>query len=88
MFVNFEVGRELDAVVARIMGLNVVDMEWPCGPSAYGYLACNYPEDVPDDSLFCDRGPVYVPEGSGGWPPVYEPSVHCLYADVEPAPFY
>lgn len=91
MFVNFEAGRELDAVVARIMGLNVVDMEWPCGGSIDGYVANNFPNKSLNNSLYHDRGPVYVPEGDegdAGWPPTYVPSIHCVYAGVKPVPFY
>lgn len=87
-------GRELDAAVAEsLMGLRVVDRDWPCGREpecgCYEAALCREDEDA-GDGWWTDRGPVYA-ERDGGWPP--EPfdrfnGTVVMAAIVQPVPFY
>lgn len=82
-------GRKLDALIgAKIMGLAVVDHDWPCGyePSCGCYEA-GLTKEVGEDgcaSWYKERGPVYV-EHPENWPPDPE---HDKYAWPVPVPFY
>ncbi len=84
MIEHMEAGRELDAVVARAMGLNVVALDWPCRWCDGGYMASFRQKPHSDDWT---PGPVYAGT-QDSWPP------HDLYgdgtmvADVEPVLFY
>lgn len=89
MIEQMEAGRELDVLVARAMGLNVVALDWPCGrePECGVYEAAHF-IPVGCDTWFTEEGPVYLSAGAN-WPP--EPGrMHPerQYAYVEPVPFY
>ena len=83
--------RELDVQIAkRLMGLNVVALDWPCGRECEcgDYIAAAYREQA-DDTHYIDRGPVYAATGDD-WPPRF-----CQLggrpvwmATVQPVPFY
>ena len=81
---NCPAGKHLDAAVARVLGLNVVAMDWPCGYSLDGceIEANSSRGGVPWRSV--TPSPVYVPEEwvNARWPPEMRDGE--LYADVKP----
>lgn len=83
-------GRELDAMIAeRIMGLNVVARNWPCGWAEGFYQAQHWPQR--GHEWFRETGPVYA-EVQTIWPPQVDPrhpdDPWGPYTDVQPVPFY
>jgi hypothetical protein len=86
-------GRELDAAVANLTGLQVVAMDWPCwidhddgSVRASGSRDERFIHEEDETELH----PVYVPE-YGWWPPRPDPEMPEGYGDfafVEPVPFY
>jgi hypothetical protein len=87
---NMKEGRDLDALIAeKIMGLNVVSMNHPCGydPECGEYEANHFFPII--GSWFNEEGPVYLPE-NGIYPPVpeLEPAMGESYCYVTPVPFY
>lgn len=88
-------GREIDALIAeRIMGLNVVARDFPCGyaPDSGSYQGHHFPyDDNMAASWWTDRGPVYLrPNGTWPYSLLERPSGLPAYrfVDVEPVPFY
>jgi hypothetical protein len=79
-------GRDLDAAVARAIGLRVIDEKWPCfyGSDDVTYHAVRFP-DYPIYSLtkpdYC-----YVPDHGGIWPPEIDSGKRFCF--VAPVPFY
>ncbi len=78
-------GRELDIAVAKVMGLDVVALDWPCSrdPECGDYEAETYrvhPYGPWTHAVTMDA--VYLSE-HGSWPPNEEGE-----AFVEPVPFY
>lgn len=85
---NMPAGKELNALVAeKVMGLNVVSMNHPCGfGPGWRYEASTF--IPPGGSWYIDEYPVYLPE-HGIYPPVDDEMEKGLkYCIVEPVPFY
>ncbi|GEM_PF-4347481 len=81
-------GRELDAAVGRkVMQLNIVAMDWPCGtgPDSGDYTASHRRDDPA--TWFDERGPVYVID-SDDWPPRPTEGAGDECAMVLPVPHY
>lgn len=85
---RLEAGRELDALVAEAMGVNVVARDWPCGywPDGGGYDADTEAAHKNTAAWFSDRGPVFAV--GQGWPPRLLPGLDRPMASVRPVPFY
>lgn len=85
--------REKDAIVAeKVMQLNVVDRNWPCGHSpdcgTYEARRVFWRDEAPDDAKFTERGPIYL-EADSEWPPKRNPREgDMVVTGVEPVPFY
>jgi hypothetical protein len=83
--------RDIDILIAeKIMGLNVVSKNHPCGydPECGYYEASHF---LPPSSWYSEEGPVYLPE-DGVYPPVPEPEPRMsklnYYCYVVAVPFY
>jgi hypothetical protein len=100
---KMEAGRELDALIAeKVMGLNVVDKQWPCFYWAdSGEFDAHWRKDpaTKPQQEDVEFGPVYlldIPAAEGSWPPrqakdgyelrFYGDSIFCNY--LKPVPFY
>jgi hypothetical protein len=88
---HWQVDRKTDVAIAKLMGLNVVALDWPCGydPECGCYQACHF--NPPIGCWYNEHGPVFVP-ANGTWPPepvetdLFDETEH--FANVEPVPFY
>jgi len=90
-------GKDVDVQIAKILGLEIVCMDWPCGydPECGVFHATpckGWVRASPDYELY----PVYLPKGGHGiWPPERvegasgsEPEENLWIANVEPVPHY
>jgi len=95
--INAMTDEELCVKAARIIGLNVVHEEWPCGypPESCGLEADQMPvldnnewtTDSPD--WYNRKHPVYLESGlERYWPPKYDDKCDDWMTAVEPVPDY
>ncbi len=91
MHENIPAGRALDALVAeRIMGLNIVARDWPCGQDPEGgyYRAAMCREwGTGPDGLWGERDIVFA-DDPDDWPPYEVKGIDYKCAHVWPVPAY
>lgn len=78
--------RKLDAAIAKLLDLNVVADDWPCGyyPDGCNYEAALYLEEDRREGWHGDY--VYANKSPNSWPP--NNSGGYMVAHVTPVPFY